>query len=117
MGTEMSIELDLIDTNCNNCIHLQRDMEKFKKWEEWNRSVQLKDFELRRGQAFKIAESQPDDKSRLTMLAKANKMVFQFDRSSLFMYGYCAVKNIDVYFLSGICMPQNRVCFKHRRIN
>lgn len=28
-------ELQLIDTNCNDCVFMRRDLETWKKWKDW----------------------------------------------------------------------------------
>ena len=49
MDKESIYELQKIDCNCNDCKFMVRDFEKFKKWENWNREMQLSDFVIKNG--------------------------------------------------------------------
>ena len=95
---EFRYQWQLIDCNCNDCGYLERDFALFKKWECWNREIQLRDFDNSKAKGF-----------------VRNNASFQFDKSSLLMYGKCLNKGVSVSFIAGLCSLSNRTCFKHRR--
>lgn len=111
----MSIELQNIDANCNNCKFMERDFEKYAKWEAWNRDLQLVEFVKKRDEAFRIAESCEDPKGRRTLLALANKMMFQFDKSICLQYGNCSKFGKPVSFIPNTCQMHTQGCFENRR--
>ena len=88
----MSYELQLIDTNCNDCKHMVRDFEKFEYWKQWNLKIQQNEYE-------KTDKKKP----------------FQFDKSTLLSYGNCTKLNKEVSFIPVTCTPQNKDCFTHRK--
>jgi hypothetical protein len=119
----MSIELELIDCNCNNCIFMDRDMQKFKMYHEIKEIQALEHFERIKQKAIEdahntIANSRPEDlKGAEGLLRVAEKMRFQFDKSTLVHYGNCTKKSKPIAFLPNICQIETQDCFKHRRIN
>ncbi len=99
MDKESIYELQKIDCNCNDCIFMIRDIEKYKEWQEKRLKQQLDDYNLRKS---KIAEP------------NVNKKQFQYEKSSI-NYGNCTKFNKDVTFIPNHCQPENRDCFKHRK--
>lgn len=79
---------------------MQRDFSVFKKWEDWNRDIQLKDYNK------EVAKNEKEGKK---------SKPFQFDKSGLLHYGKCTKLNKDVSFIPVTCTPQNSNCFKHRK--
>jgi hypothetical protein len=100
-------ELQDLDCNCNNCKFMVRDLDKFQKWKEWRKSIQLQDFERRKAHAIKIAITPQE-------LNKALKMTFQFDGSGMFNYGDCNKFNKPVSFLPNTFSFETQKCFIHR---
>lgn len=88
-----------------------RDFETYAKWEEWNRQLQIKDFE--KSQALALFEAQAQDNPRL--IEKAENMKFQFDREGLINYGNCQKLNKSVSFLPGLYQHDTQGCFEHRK--
>ena len=115
MKRESLIELQKIDANCNDCVFLERDFEKFNKWKEWRRINQLRDFEIKKQKQIEVAKSLQDEKSREIELKKANKLTFQFDSNGLISYGKCTKFNKEVSFIPATCQPQHQECFTHRK--
>lgn len=111
----MSVELQKIDCNCNDCKFMVRDFDKFNKWKEWRRSQQLNDFEIRKSKAICDAELLENEDGRRSELKKANKMTFQFDSSGLIGYGDCLKFNKPVSFIPNTCQLETQECFEHRR--
>lgn len=109
-------ELQNIDCNCNNCIFMIRDFETFDKWKEFRKELQLKDFNIKKQTAIRIASEHPDEISKKVLLKKANKMTFQFDKSDLISYGKCKKLNKDITFIPNICQIETQNCFQNRRI-
>jgi len=116
------IELELIDCNCNNCIFMNRDIDKYKKWEIWHRSQAEKQYYQDKGKAiceawslFDKSESEIDERHAKGMLRVAMKMKFQFDKSCLIQYGKCEKLNKSISFLPNTCQIETQNCFKHRR--
>jgi hypothetical protein len=84
-----------------------RDMEKFNKWREWRKKIQLEDFERRKAHAIKSSTTNQE-------LNKALKMSFQFDGSGLLNYGNCARFKKEVSFLPNTFSFETQKCFTHR---
>lgn len=110
-----SIELQNIDCNCNNCIFMVRDFDKFNYWESYNRQLQLKDFERKKQKAIDDANNHPDIKAKEGALRKANKMTFQFDKEGQISYGNCSKFNKPVSFIPEVCQIETQECFENRR--
>lgn len=122
MNADSILELQKIDCNCNECLHLERDMEQFRKWEEWNRELQLRAFEKEREKAIADAERNitealtPEDKRSCEgLLRKALKMKFQFNKEGLISYGRCQKYKKPISFIPGICQIETQHCFQHRK--
>lgn len=84
-----------------------RDMEKFNKWREWRKKIQLEDFERRKAHTIKSSTTNQE-------LNKALKMSFQFDGSGLLNYGNCARFKKEVSFLPNTFSFETQKCFTHR---
>ncbi len=115
MDKDSIFELQKIDANCNDCIHMERDIAKFKEWEQWNQDLQMKEFQAKKDIAFKIAEACDNEKGKQTLLKAANKMTFRFDKAGLIQYGNCNKLNKPVSFLPNICQLYTQGCFTHRK--
>lgn len=116
MTKESIFELQLIDCNCNDCKHMVRDFGTYRKWEQWNKELQEKEFERKKAEAFRVANECEDEQGKKTLLAIANKMKFMFDKSGLLQYGNCQKFGKQVSFIPGICQLETQQCFEHRRL-
>ena len=95
-----NIELELLDCNCNNCIFMIRDLEKYKKSKEWHYKLQLDYFNL------------------IKKKTKDINMRFEFDSSAICIhYGKCNKFNKDITFIPNILQLDTQNCFKHRKLN
>lgn len=115
MDKESIYLLQKIDCNCNDCFYMERDFTTYGKWEEFHRKLQLEDFEQKRVEALKIANECQDELGKKTLLDKANKMRFLFNKNNLLNYGNCKKFNKQVSFLSGVCQIETQKCFIHRK--
>lgn len=115
MNNEGAILLQNIDCNCNNCIHMERDIEKYNHWAKWHENLDFIEFEKSKQKAMAEALSITDLKNREGMLRVAEKMKFQFDKKGLINYGACTKLNKNVSFLPNICQPDTQLCFENRR--
>lgn len=115
-------ELQMIDANCNNCIFMERDMEKYKKWHDWHRALSLIEFYMEKGMAILNAWNvidngltEHDKKSGGGMLRVALKMNFLFEKVGLLQYGTCKKFDKPVSFLPVTCQIETQHCFQHRK--
>ncbi len=113
-------ELQKIDSNCNDCIFMQRDMDKHKKSQEFQHKMQLDYFNTLKNKLIKSAKDWKDRKYDLEtwdkLLTEAEKMKFQFNKNaSLINFGNCQKLNKPVSFIPNICQLETQQCFIHRR--
>lgn len=115
-------ELQMLDCNCNNCIFMERDLVKYKKWEDWHREVALKEFERIKSKVIAdannvIVNAKMDSERRSGegMLRVANKMKFQFEKKGFLQYGRCSKFDKQVSFVPMVCQIETQECFKHRK--
>lgn len=111
-----SYDLQLIDCNCNNCIFMDRDLDLYKKWEQYHKEIQLEEFNKSKEKAIFEASQVPGDSGK-GMLRVAEKMRFQFEKKYLIQYGTCNKFKKPVTFIPGTCLIETQQCFKHRRDN
>jgi len=117
-----TFESECVDANCNNCIFMQRDMEKFKVSLEVHQRDQLNYFNTLKN---KLIERANFLKRRLNDLEKwdllmteVEKMRFQFDKTSAVInYGRCTKFDKEVSFIPKTCQLDTQSCFQHRRSN
>jgi len=113
MDNQSIYELQLIDCNCNDCKFMERDFSKFKIWEEWNRNLQLLEFEKTKIKAIDDAKKQIPYNE--WFVRKCENMTFQFDRRNLISYGNCRKFCKPVSFIPSICQIETQSCFEHRK--
>lgn len=106
--------LQLIDCNCNNCTWMLRDIPTYEIWEERERIRQNAEFERKKAEALKIAESCEDPVGKQTLMYAYRKMKFMFDRQYLLNYGFCTKFRKNVSFIPNICQLETQNCFQHR---
>ena len=116
----MSIELQRLDANCNNCKFMVRDFERFEKSVEFQHKMQLDYFNTIKGNLIKKAKWWRDKKNDLekwdTLLTEAEKMKFQFDKSVIAInYGNCSKLNKQVTFIPNTLQLETQGCFIHRK--
>lgn len=119
MTKESIIELQKIDCNCNDCIHMIRNLEKFQESVNLHRQWQFDHYNtIRNKLIFNIEEAKRfGDNNRLATLEfELSRMRFQFDKSQCRInFGHCNKFAKDVTFIPGVCQLETQECFKHRR--
>jgi uncharacterized protein with PIN domain len=132
----MSIELEKIDCNCNNCIFMQRDMQAFEKSVQLHYKWQMDYFIIIRDKVYQRAQewlekandnqylisnntTSLECKKKVDRLNKeADQMKFQFNKSeALLNFGNCQKFNKPVSFIPNVCQLNTQTCFKHRKNN
>jgi hypothetical protein len=115
-------ELQLIDCNCNNCFFMERNLEVYKKWEDYHRAASQKEFDQSQTKAISDAQNVIDSatcelelKSGNGMMRVAQKMKFYFEKKWLLQYGKCLKFNKPVSFMPVTCQIETQQCFVHRR--
>lgn len=113
------IEFQKIDCNCNDCVFMIRDMEKFKSSLKTHEKWQLDYFNAVKNNLKKRAEERikkGEIEKVNNILKEMNKMKFQFDKSTCSInYGNCTKFNKEVSFIPNILQVDTQDCFKHRR--
>ena len=122
MDTESRYELQLIDCNCNDCIFMVRDAEKFKESIDLHRKWQLYHFEGRRTRLIAKANEYRLKKGDLEtwnkLLLQAEKMKFQFNKKTATInFGSCSKLKKEVSFIPNHIQLKTQECFQHRRSN
>jgi hypothetical protein len=119
ISPESVIELQKLDCNCNDCVFMVRDMETYKKWENFHREVQQNEFDRKVARLNKQADEYYKKQEFVKGLALEKElrgMKFVFDKSYVsFNYGNCTKLNKSVSFMPNTIQLETQQCFKHRR--
>lgn len=120
MDKSSIIELQRLDCNCNDCISLVRDLDRFKKSLDDHYRWQFDYFTAVRNNLYQKAEEWSQKgfpyKAR-SVWKEANKLKFQFDKKeALINYGQCTKFKKDVSFIPNVLQLDTQECFIHRRI-
>lgn len=120
MDKESIFELQKIDTNCNDCIFMQRDSEKFKQSQEFQHKMQLNYFNTCKQKMIDKANEWRYKRGDLEkwndLSIEVDKLKFQFDKSAAMVnFGRCTKLDKDVSFVPNICQLDTQECFKHRK--
>ena len=93
MDSESVIEFQKIDCNCNDCIFMTRDQERFKKSLNFHHKIQLDCFNMIKNNLFNKVEywKEKNDIKKAELIKKeADKMKFIFDKSvASINFGFC----------------------------
>ena len=122
MDKESIFELQKIDANCNDCLFMQRNIEKFKQSQEHHHKMQLDYFQTLRKKVIEKANFWRYKKGDLEkwsdIAMEADRMKFQFDKSAAMInFGNCTKLNKEVTFIPNMCQLETQECFKHRKDN
>lgn len=119
MNKESIIEFQKIDCNCNDCISMIRNFDRFKKslsdHERWqlNHFNTIKAKKIERSRELINIGKIPEANN---LIEDAHKMRFQFDKSSATIhYGDCNKLNKPVSFIPNTIQLDTQECFKHRK--
>ena len=120
MDKESVFELQKIDANCNDCIFMQRNVEKFKESQEHHLKMQSDYFQTLRKKVIEKANFWRYKKGDLEkwsdIAMEADRMKFQFDKSAAMInFGTCTKLNKEVTFIPNMCQLETQECFKHRK--
>lgn len=120
MDKESVLESQKIDCNCNDCVFMQRDVEKFKASQELHHKWQLDYFNTCKQRLKDKAKWYKNNFNDLEtwdkLLTEADKMKFQFNsKTAMINYGNCTKLNKSVSFIPNHCQLETQSCFKHRR--
>lgn len=120
MNKESIIEFQKLNCNCNDCIFMVRDMEKFKESLERHHKWQLDYFNVCKQKVIEKAKQVKnvyyDLETWDDLLTKAENMKFQFDKAECKInFGRCTKFDKEVTFIPGDCQIETQQCFKHRK--
>lgn len=120
MDKESVFELQKIDCNCNDCIFMQRSVDKFKESQEHHLKMQSDYFKTLRNKVIEKAnfwKYKKNDLEKYSDIAmEADRMKFQFDKSAAMInFGTCTKLNKEVQFIPNTCQLDTQECFKHRK--
>lgn len=120
LDKEAIFELQKIDCNCNDCIFMVRDAEKFKVSLENHYKWQFDYFTTIKNKLIQKAKWYKDKFYDLEMwdnlLTEADRMKFIFNKSEAKLnFGYCNKKNKEVSFIPNHCQLDTQDCFTHRK--
>ena len=119
--TSALIDLQCVDCNCNDCVFMIRDTEKFKRSLEQHHKWQYDYFLTIKNKLIEKAEFAKNKFYDLLkwndLLTQSEKLKFQFDKSECTInYGKCSKLNKDVSFIPNTLQLETQSCFKHRRL-
>lgn len=118
MDKESRYELQKIDCNCNDCVFMDRDFDRFKASQEFHRKMQEDTFEADRKRLIARADEwkkKGEDEKHTYLMREVKKMRFVFDKSvCLINYGKCSKLGKDVSFIPNHCQLDTQECFEHR---
>jgi len=119
MNKESILELQKIDSNCNDCKFMIRDINKHKKSVEFHHKMQLDYFTTIRNKMYeKVKEhTKKGDLDKAAFVkTEADRMVFVFDKSKARInFGFCQKLSKQVTFLPNVLQLETQQCFEHRR--
>ncbi len=120
MDKESIYELQKIDCNCNDCIFMTRNIEKFKESLELHKKWQLDYFNTIKNKLIVKANWYKSQFYNLEMWdnlhTEAEAMKFNFNKSSITInYGNCSKLSKEVSFIPNQCQMDTQKCFAHRK--
>lgn len=119
MDKNSIIELQKLDCNCNDCIFLKRDIDRYKKSLEDHYKWQLDYFNTIRNNLYDKANKwrrKGDLEKFETVSKQADRLKFQFDKKEVSInYGFCDKFKKDVSFIPNTLQLDTQECFKHRK--
>ena len=114
----MSVELQNIDCNCNDCIFMVRDFDKFNQSKVDRDRWQRLTFDNTKNKLLLDAEEHKRkgrfDKA-INTFKSAYSMKYEFTNDSKISFGNCSKFNKDVAFTPNTCQLDTQDCFTHRR--
>lgn len=119
MDKESTYQLQCIDCNCNDCIFMQRNVDRYVKSLDRHKEWQLNDFNGKVSRlnqaAYEWLEKYEPAKAD-KIFEEAAKMRFQFNKNTAMInYGTCAKFSKPVSFIPNTLQLQTQSCFQHRK--
>lgn len=119
MDKESIIELEKIDCNCNDCVFMVRNIDKFKESEKIHYDWQLDHFEKHKARISLDIDKKYRANDLVAGFALEQewiKMKFQFNRKECSInFGECSKLNKPISFIPGVLQFETQSCFIHRR--
>ena len=119
MDKESKIEFQKIDCNCNDCIFMERDFERFQLSVEMHHRWQLDYFNTIKNKLKKKAKGhlkKGENQKHNALMKEARNMKFQFDKKECIInYGNCSKLKKKISFIPNVLQLHTQDCFKHRR--
>lgn len=112
----MSIELQSIDCNCNDCKFMVRDVAKFQQWNTHMEQLERQWFNNTVANCLEKARKKTDKHPEGNKVYEAEILSWKFQYSkSKVNYGRCTKFQKDISFLPNTCQLETQNCFEHRR--
>lgn len=118
MDKESIIELQRVDYNCNDCKYLERDINAYNHSKTLHHLWQRQYFDLLNKKKIERAQFQLDNnewEKALAIIQEVNQAKFAFNNDAHISFGECLKKMIPISFIPNISIPENKLCFQHRR--
>lgn len=123
----MSLELQILDCNCNDCGFMLRDFNKLSEAKEiaYNGNKELferwKKRKMQEAWDFNNSPTPPEGqvdnrfKKCSNLIKEVRKREFVFSHDSNIHYGQCKKFNKEVTFIPNILQLETQECFIHRK--
>lgn len=119
MDKESAFLLQQIDSNCNECKFMIRNLEKHKRSLELHHKWQKDEFDMIKNKILKKAamwRGKGENDKASVLEKEAGKMKFLFNKlEASINYGHCTRFNKDVSFIPNHYQIETQKCFIHRR--
>lgn len=119
MDKESKYLLQKIDCNCNDCIYMQRNFDRYNQSVQTHYQWQLDYFEAKKQRLITSAfewKQKGELEKHNALLKEAKQLKFQFDKTSASIhYGFCSKLKKDISFLPNTCQLHTQQCFLHRK--
>ena len=114
-----SYELKVLDSNCSDCLFMDRSIPKRQTSVDKHYVWQKNHFDMERMKVLTRAEywqNEGDMAKAKLLLQEARKMVFQFNEGECALhYGMCHKYDKDVSFIPNTIQLDTQDCFVHRK--
>lgn len=118
MNKESILERQRADYNCNDCKHLERDMNAYNHSKTLHHLWQRQYFDLLNKKKLERADywlNNNEWEKAAALIEEVNQSKFAFNNTAHISFGECIKLIKPVSFIANICQPENRLCFCHRK--
>lgn len=115
---DYNYELQKIDCNCNDCLFLERDFDKYKAVVEQDKVDQLWLFGVNKDIAIRKAKKKMErdkEKGQIALAAALAKTHSYQGTTNPDAYGRCKKFDKPISFHPGTCQLHTQQCFAHRK--